>query len=503
MTPLIEMTDITKSFPGVVANDGINLKIMPGKIHALLGENGAGKTTLMNILAGMYQPDRGEIKLRNKTISLRSPNHALRSGIGMIYQHFMLVPSFTVAQNVVVGDERLPFIISKHKISALVRKIAERYGFDIDTEQKTGVLSIGQQQRVEILRALYRGSEVLILDEPTSVLTPQEVSELFAILRRMADEGKAIILITHKLNEVVAVADQVTVLRRGKVVGSAMAGETDENHLAQMMVGRDYFWKRTAEPAEPGPVVLSAQNLTIAGDEGTIAVRDSGLELRGGEITAIAGVAGNGQKELVEAIARMRSLEKGNIILLGKDISQMSAREVIEMGIRFIPEDRIGMGLVGNMGLADNLILRDYYTYAYGQGSTLDYQLINERARELVDRFEIAIPDFKQPVKMMSGGNLQRLLVAREISHNPKLIVAAYPSRGLDVAATEAVYGMLEDEKRKGCAVLLVMEDLEEIMRYADRVVVMFKGSISEPMITAEVDQEVLGLLMAGISDKH
>lgn len=497
------MNDITKSFPGVVANDGVDLKIMPGKIHALLGENGAGKTTLMNILAGMYQPDSGEIKLHNKTISFKSPNHALRSGVGMIYQHFMLVPAFTVAQNVVMGDNRLPFFISKRKSSALVREIAERYGFDINPDQKTGTLSIGQQQRVEILRALYRGSEVLILDEPTSVLTPQEVSELFAILRRMADEGKAVILITHKLNEVMAVADQVTVLRRGKVVGSAMAGETDENELARMMVGRDYFWQRTGEPTNQGPVVLSAKNLTITGDEGGPAVRDATLELKAGTITAIAGVAGNGQKELVEAITRMRPLESGTISLLGKDITNYSTREIIDIGIRFIPEDRIGMGLVGNMGLADNLILRDYYTAAYGRGRTLNYDLITERARELVERFEIVIPDIKQPVKMMSGGNLQRLLVAREISHNPRVIVASYPSRGLDVAATEAIYGMLEDEKRKGCAVLLVMEDLEEIMRYADRVVVMFKGSISEPMNTAEVDQEILGLLMAGITDKH
>ncbi|MGE5423470.1 MAG: ABC transporter ATP-binding protein, partial [Ignavibacteriales bacterium] len=361
MHPVIEMRNITKCFPGVVANQNINLTVMPGEIHALLGENGAGKTTLMNILSGMYRPDSGEILLHGRKVFLKSPFYALKKGVGMIYQHFKLVSSFTVAENVVLGDPRAPIFMRQRKLEKRVREIAGAYGFNLNMSDKVGQLSIGEQQRVEILRALYRKSDVLIMDEPTTVLTPDEVKDLFSILRRMAAQGKAIILITHKLHEVMAVADSVTVLRRGEVVDTIPASQADEGLLARMMVGREADWERHSVEEEAGKPVLEMQAVSVRGDKGNMAIDGLKLDLKSGEILAIAGVAGNGQKELVEAMAGLRPIASGKMLLEKRDVTNRSVRAMTSLGVRLVPEDRLGMGLVGGMGVPDNMILRDYF----------------------------------------------------------------------------------------------------------------------------------------------
>ncbi|MGE5371899.1 MAG: ABC transporter ATP-binding protein [Solirubrobacterales bacterium] len=498
-TPMIEMRNINKRFPGVYANQDVNLTVMPGEIHALLGENGAGKTTLMSILAGMYQPDSGSIWLNGRRIAPRSPHHALELGIGMIYQHFMLVPGFTVAENVVLGSPKGRFWLNRDRLNREIGEFAAQYGFNLNPADQVSHLSIGERQRVEIMRALYLGSKVLILDEPTTVLTPQEVKDLFAILRRMADQGKAIILITHKLNEVAALADAVTVLRKGANAGALQGGSIDEAALAQMMVGRDFEWQSNARQDQPGAVVLSARKLSVTGDRGDQAVRGIHLDVKAGEILALAGVAGNGQRELVEALAGLRDAAEGDIVFENRTITGLGVRERVKLGIRLVPEDRIGVGLVGNMGLADNLILRDYYRTEYSRGSILQYGDITAAAQSVVERFQIQSPDLKSPVREMSGGNLQRLLMAREMLHAPRVILAFYPARGLDIAAAEDVYRLLLAERDRGTAVLLVMEDLDEIMRVTDRVAVMYNGRLSDPLPTAQTNAETIGRLMGGM----
>lgn len=502
MVPVVEMRNICKSFPGVTANDNVSLTVMPGEIHALLGENGAGKTTLMSILAGMVQPDSGEILWKGQRIRLRSPMQALKQGIGMIYQHFMLVPGFTVAENVAMGHPETPFWLNRRRLEEKVRQTAARFGFNLNPGQVVSQLSIGEQQRVEILRVLYRGAEVMILDEPTTVLTPHEVRELFGILQKMKAEGKAIILITHKLREVLEIADRVTVLRRGRVVGSLMASELSEGALAVMMVGKESEWSQETGRKPADGIALKIENLRVRGDHGNLAVKSVNLEVRKGEILAIAGVAGNGQREFLEALAGLREVDSGEIYLNGEPVTNISVRKMIELGIRMIPEDRIGVGLVGNLNLPENLILRDYNDARFGRGWALDYQAIKKWARELVRKFDIDVAALENPVKLMSGGNLQRLLLAREISQNPRVILAAYPTRGLDVAATEAIYHMLLSEREQGAAIILVMEDLDEIMRLADRVVVMYNGTLSPAYEAGQIDIEEIGRLMAGVMNQ-
>jgi len=496
--PLVEMRQIHKSFPGVQANQGVDLCLLPGEIHALLGENGAGKTTLMSILSGMYQPDSGEILLRGQPVSLASPQDALAQGIGMIYQHLMLVPRLSVAENVVLGERRLPFWLSKRRLAHEVGAIIDEYGFNLDPEQKVGSLSLGEQQRVEILRALYRNNDILILDEPTSVLSPGEARDLFNILRNMAQGGRAVILITHKLNEVMAVADRVTVLRRGQVEGSLPIAEADIARLTRMMIGREIPHSDPQPGHEPGPVVLTVKDLEVDGDRGESRVSRVNLQVRQGEMLAIAGVAGNGQEELLQALAGLRPIRGGQVFLQEIEITRSSVRDLLQRGVRMIPEDRMHTGLVRNMGAAENLILRDYYQKEYGAGLLLNRHKIEQAGQRLVDSFAIAVSDLESPVRSLSGGNLQRLMLARELSAAPRLLLAAYPSRGLDVGAAENVYNLLQEARATGTAILCVMEDLEEIMMVADRVAVMYNGRLSPILPVPEADPDQLGQWMAG-----
>lgn len=499
ISALVEMRDIWKGFPGVQANRGVDLRVLPREIHALLGENGAGKTTLMSILAGMYRPDKGSILLKGRTVEFASPQDAITNGIGMIYQHFMLVPRLTVAENLVLGVKQSPFWVRKKELKREVEETIQHYGFQLDPDQKVGSLSLGAQQRVEILRALYRNSEVLILDEPTAVLTPGEAQELFAILRQMADEGRAVILITHKLNEVMAVADRVTVLRKGEVVDSLPIAGVDSRSLTRMMIGREIQTEQIKPGRSVGPVVLQVDGVKVKGDRGEQAVHGVSLEVRQGEMVAIAGVAGNGQEELLQSLGGLRKVLSGQALLRGMDITRCTVRELVQKGIRMIPEDRMHTGLVGNLGVADNFILRDYQRPEYSSGILLSPEQIKPRAENLVERFSISARDMMSPVRLLSGGNLQRLMLGRELLSEPVLLLASYPARGLDVGAAENVYAMLDEALEQGTAILAVMEDLDEILQYADRVAVMYNGRLSPLIPTAQASLDQLGAWMAGI----
>lgn len=500
MTPaIIEMHNISKNFPGVQANRSINLRLLPGEIHALLGENGAGKTTLMSILAGMYRPDSGEILLRGQAVSFSSPQDAINHGIGMIYQHFMLVPRLTVAENVILGYRKQAFYLSKKRLLDEVKKTIDHYGFNLDPGQKVGTLSLGEQQRVEILRALYRQSDVLILDEPTAILSPLETHELFTILRRMADEGKAVILITHKLNEVMAAADRVTVLHRGELVDSLPIAEVDSRTLTHLMIGHDVQTNPSHPLHQSASVILQVRNLQVQGDRGERVVNRVNLNLRKGEMLAIAGVSGNGQEELLQALAGLRPVTGGQVFLQETDITNMPVRDLLQKGVRMIPEDRLRTGLVGNLNVIDNIVLRDYYKEEYGRLGLLNFKKTRSTAQNLLERFQVLTSDLDNPVRLLSGGNLQRLMLARELLSQPELLLAVYPSRGLDVGAAQNVYALMDEARKQGTAILTVMEDLEEILQVADRVAVMYNGLLSPLLPIGEVSPGHLGELMAGI----
>jgi simple sugar transport system ATP-binding protein len=495
--PVIEMVGINKSFPGVRANKNINFRVYPGEIHALLGENGAGKSTLMSILAGLYRPDSGTIKVKDSPVRLRSPRLALQAGIGMIYQHFRLVNNLTVAENVVLG---YPGGIRTRgdQIEQRVRELSAKYGMAVDPHARISHLSLGEQQRVEILKMLYRGCDTLIMDEPTTVLTPQEVKDLFNTLRLMADQGKAVVLITHKLNEVMEIADYVTVLRRGEVVGSDHIENLDEHALTHMMVSRDVIFQELNRTTQSGPTVFEIKGLTVPSDQGHAAVRQADLQLHQGEIMAIAGVAGNGQRELVEAMAGLRPITAGSIRMQGKEISHLPARLRTAMGLTLIPEDRMGMGLVPNTSVVENAMLRNYQFPEYRRGGLLNYAKLESYTRSLIERHQIMVADIHHPVNYLSGGNLQKLLLGRELDLNPKVLVAAYPVRGLDVAAAQAVNEMMLEQRSKGTAILLILEDLDDVFRLADRVAVMYDGEIQAVLDVSETDIDSIGALMLG-----
>ncbi len=501
-TPIIEMDGITKVFPGVVANDRIAFRVQAGEIHALLGENGAGKSTLMSILAGLYQPDAGTIKLKGQVKRFRSPRLALAAGVGMIYQHFRLVDNLTVAENIILGTPGKSIRLQKAAMEAEVARLSEQFGLDIDPQAKVSHLSLGEQQRVEILKMLYRGCDILIMDEPTTVLNPQEVNDLFAMLRKMAGQGKAIILITHKLNEVLQIADTVTVLSKGRVAASQKTAELDERTLTRMMVGYDLQYSQAERQQEPGAVVLQVKNLRVAGDQGYLAVNGFDLEIRSGEILGIAGVAGNGQRELVESIAGLRAIADGQIELDGQDISKSGVRDRLAQGICMVPEDRMGMGLVPNLSVMQNAMLRSYFKDDYCHGFIFDYKKIRAYTHKLIEDYNVSLASIDHPINYLSGGNLQKLLLGREISQEPRVLIASYPVRGLDVAATEAVFNLLLAEREKGTAVLIILEDLEDIFRLADRVAVMYAGTIKAVLDVRETNAEEVGLLMLGVGEK-
>lgn len=496
---VVEMRGITKQFPGVIANKNVNFKVLAGEIHALLGENGAGKSTLMSILSGLYRPDAGEIWLRGKRVVIRSPRQALDYGIGMVHQHFRLVDSFSVTENVILGTISWKQISLRMKdYAGDLSRIAQEFGLKVDPYAKVWQLSIGEKQRVEILKLLYRGADLLILDEPTAVLTPQETRDLFQTLRQMAAGGKSVIIITHKLQEVMEVADQITVLRKGKNAGSAAVKETSEKELTRMMVERDVLFTTAGKASAEGEPVLSVQGISVPGDQGLLAVKNLSLEVMSGEILGIAGVAGNGQRELAEALTGLRSISGGKIIVGDQDLTHKKPRDFIDAKVSSIPEDRLGTGLVPGLDVYDNVILKDYRKPPIGKGLLINQRAVREKAENLVDEFHIQVSDLRYPVRMLSGGNLQRLLLAREIMSRPRLVIASYPARGLDIGATEAVYRLLLDLCNEGTAVLLISEDLDELITLSDRIAVIYSGKIAGVVPAEDADIEELGFMMVG-----
>ncbi len=509
--PAVQMRGIVKRFPGVVANDHVDLEVRAGEIHALLGENGAGKSTLMNVLSGLYRQDAGEIYLAAKgdgdlrRVEINSPRDAIEMGIGMVHQHFMLVPTQTVAENVILGLKRPRFALNLRQVEKEILDISRHYRLQVDPGAYIWQLSVGEQQRVEILKLLYRGADVLILDEPTAVLTPQESEELGHTLRRMAGEGKAVIFITHKLDEVTAFADRVTVLRDGKNVATLPTADTNKAELARLMVGREVLFHLDKEEVECGQAVLCLENLEALGDKGLPALRRVSLQVASGEILGIAGVAGNGQRELAEVITGLRPATGGKVLVHGRPLTNASPRDFIRAGVSHIPGDRMGMGLAGNLPVSDNLIMKDYRHPPLSSGPFLRHNAITEFAKRLIRVFQIATPSPQTPVRTLSGGNLQKTILAREItafdqhaSDQAALLVAVHPTRGLDVGATESVQRTLLEQRARGTAILLISEDLDELLAISDRIAVMYEGEIMGIVDADSADVEQLGLMMAG-----
>jgi ABC-type uncharacterized transport system ATPase subunit len=502
MAPVLELKGITKRFPGVLANDHIDLTLEEGQIHALLGENGAGKTTLMNILYGLYQPDEGEIWVQGKQIKVHSPSDAIASGIGMVHQHFMLIPVFTVTENVMLGDEdvRAGGILDRKTVAAKIRQISEQYNLQVDPDAYVEDLPVGVQQRVEIIKLLYREADILILDEPSAVLTPQEVEELIKIMRSLVEKGKSIIFITHKLKEVLEIADQITVIRRGKVVGATTPQEANQNQLAEIMVGRQVDLEVDKEPGRPGQRVLEVKDLMVLDDRHQLAVDGVSFEVMEGEVLGIAGVQGNGQTELVEAITGLRLSTSGKIVITDEDLTNSTPRQITEQGVAHVPEDRQKDGLVLPFPVADNLILNTYYQAPFSKGVVLQADKILENANQLIKDFDIRTPGAMTKAGALSGGNQQKVIVAREFSRPIKLLVASQPTRGLDVGSIEYIHRRIIEKRDQGTAILLVSTELDEIMGLSDRIAVMYRGKIVDVMPAQAVTKEQVGLLMAGIT---
>jgi ABC-type uncharacterized transport system ATPase subunit len=499
MTLVIEAKDITKQFPGVLANDHVNFDLHKGEIHALLGENGAGKTTLMNVLYGLYKPDSGQVWVDGKPIVIRSPKDSILAGIGMVHQHFMLIPVFTVAENIMLGDETVHNgTLDQKGVAKHVLELSHQYNLDVDPTALVGQLPVGVQQRVEIVKALYRNAKILILDEPTAVLTPQEADELFVIMRELTKRGVSIIFITHKLKEVLAVADRITVMRAGKVVGTTKPGETNEAKLAAMMVGREVILKVEKDAAKPGEEILKVDGLKARDARGLETVRGVSFHVCAGEVLGIAGVQGNGQTELVQALTGLRPMSGGTMWFSGKDMTGMSPRPITETGMAHIPEDRQRHGLVLAYSVADNMVLNTYYQPPFGVHGVLQPAAIDANARELIQEYDVRTPSPYVPVRKLSGGNQQKVIVARELSHPVKLLVANQPTRGLDVGSIEYIHKEIIIMRDRGVAVLLVSAELDEIMALSDRIAVMYRGQIVATVEAAKVTREQLGLWMAG-----
>nr|WP_112430508.1 ABC transporter ATP-binding protein [Thermogemmatispora tikiterensis] len=505
----VEMRDICKAWPGVVANDHVNLRVRRGEIHALVGENGAGKTTLMNILYGLVRPDSGEIYINGERVHISGPRDAIRLHIGMVHQHFMLIPPLTVAENIVLGQEPGgPLAVyDRRRARELVLQLSARYGLPIDPDTRIEKLSVGLQQRVEILKALYRAADILILDEPTGVLTPQETYELFDVLRALSRQGKTVIFITHKLREVLDLTDRVTVLRRGRNVGELVTRETNQAEIARLMVGREVLLRVEKRPARPGPVVLRVENLHASSDRGLEALQGVSFEVHAGEILGIAGVEGNGQSELVEVLSGMRRATAGRVTVThasgqqtGKtyDITSMNAREVRLVGVAHIPEDRRGSGLVLSDTIESNTILgRERWPRFAWARFILRLGEVAQWARRLVREFDVRTPSTRLPVRALSGGNQQKVIVAREFAADPQLLIAAQPTRGVDIGAIEFIHRRLVEQRDAGKAILLVSAELDEIRSLSDRIAVMYEGRIVD-IVTPEASEEELGLLMTG-----
>ena len=498
--PVIEMRNITKKFPGVLANDHVNLSLYPGEVHALLGENGAGKSTLMNVLTGIYKPDEGQMYFCGEHFNLKNPKVAVDLGIGMVHQHFHLLEPLTVTENLLLGAKKKKVFLNFKTAAEKVKACSDKYGMFVEPTAKIWQLSVGEQQRVEILKLLFHGAEILILDEPTAVLTPQEAEELFNNLHKMAAEGKSVVFITHKLNEVMNFADRITVLRDGKSAATMLRSETNKEALTKIMVGRELEPEINCEEKffEESECLLNIEGINVYNDRKLLALKNVDLKIHAGEILCIAGVAGNGQRELSESIAGLRKISKGKITVNGQDVTNNSPKELIRKGVAFIPEDRIGVGLISNMDMMGNLILKNYDKAENSKYGILNKKKIKEDAKEIADLYEIKSTGIGKPVKLMSGGNQQKLLVAREISDVPSLIVAVYPVRGVDIGATEAIHRILLEQRRNGAAILLISEDLDEIFSLADTIAVLHNGEINGVIKKCDATYEQIGWLMLG-----
>ena len=493
------MREITKIFGDFVANDHINLNVRRGEIHALLGENGAGKSTLMNMLAGLLEPTSGEIAIKGEVVKIDSPSKAAHLGIGMVHQHFMLVDAFTVAENIILGSETTKAgVIDIKKAIQEIKEVSEKYGLDVDPTAKVADISVGAQQRVEILKTLYRGADLLIFDEPTAVLTPAEITELLKIMKALVQEGKSIILITHKLDEIRAVADTVTVIRRGKSIETVeVAGATNQD-LAEWMVGRSVSFKTEKVAADPKEVILSIKDLVVNENRGIPAVKGLSLDVRAGEVVGIAGIDGNGQSELIQAITGLRKVKSGEIYIKGENVVGKTPRKITEMQVSHVPEDRHRDGLVLQMTVAENIALQTYYKEPNSKNGILNYNVINEHARELMAEFDVRGAGELVPAKALSGGNQQKAIIAREIDRNPDLLIVSQPTRGLDVGAIEYIRKRLIAERDKGKAVLVVSFELDEILDVSDRIAVIHDGVIHGIVDPAKTNKQELGVLMAG-----
>lgn len=505
---IIEMRGITKRFPGVLANDQIDFDLMAGEVHALLGENGAGKTTLMNILYGLYKPDEGEISVRGKPVDFRSPKDAIDLGIGMVHQYFTLIPTMSVTENIVLGlrSAKEP-LLDLEGAEKRIAELSKTYNLKVDPRAKVEQLSVGEKQRVEIIKALYRGPQVLILDEPTSVLTPQEIKDLFKTIRSMVKESFTVIFITHKLREVMAISDRVTVLRRGKVVARLETKSTSPKELSREMVGREVLLRIEKPEAKTAEVAVEVKDLWALSDKGSPALKNLSFHMNKGEILGVAGVAGNGQRELAEVLTGMRRATEGKVFFLGKDMTNRSPREIIELGVGHIPEDRTGMGLIMDFSVAENLFLEirskppfsHRWFLPFEKRYFLDDHEIRKQAKRLIQEYGIVTPSPDAPARNLSGGNLQRLILAKVLSRNPRVLVAAQPTSGLDIGATEFICKKLLEQRGKGTAILLISEDLNIIMSMSDRIAVMYEGEIVGVLPAAKAKISEIGLMMAGV----
>ncbi|QED47604.1 ABC transporter ATP-binding protein [Cytobacillus dafuensis] len=504
MEYVIEMLNIRKEFPGIVANDNITLQLKKGEIHALLGENGAGKSTLMNVLFGLYQPENGEIRVNGEPVKITNPNIANDLGIGMVHQHFMLVEPFTVTENIILGKETTSGgKIDIKNAEKKVREISEKYGLAVDPQAKISDISVGMQQRVEILKTLYRGAEILIFDEPTAVLTPQEIHELIQIMKTLINEGKSIILITHKLKEIMEVCDRVTVIRKGVGIGTVNVSETNPNELASLMVGREVTFKTEKIPADPKQNVLDIKDLHVKDSRGLSAINGLDLQIRAGEIVGIAGVDGNGQTELLEAITGLRRSESGSIMINGKNIRNHSPRKVTESGVGHIPQDRHKHGLVLDFPIGENMVLQTYYQKPFSNKGVLNFKEIYKKANSLIKEFDVRTPSEFTLARALSGGNQQKAIIGREVDRDPDLLIAAQPTRGLDVGAIEFIHKRLIEQRDHGKAVLLLSFELDEIMNVSDRIAVIYEGKIVAIVDPKQTTEQELGLLMAGSQRKE
>ena len=500
-TPVLEVRNITKKFPGVVANEDVSIRLMPGEILALLGENGAGKSTLMNIVYGLYHPTSGEILVNGEPVVFHTPKDAIARGIGMVHQHFQLVPVMTVVENVMLGDESTKLgKLDRKLVAARITELSERYGLAVDPHAVIEDLPVGVRQRVEIIKALYRKADILILDEPTAVLTPQEIEGLFEVMELLRGQGKSIIFITHKLKEVLHITDRIVVLRGGKTVGEADPKTATQGSLASMMVGREVILTVDKEPAQPKQVVLELEGISARDDLDQPALRNVSLQVHAGEIVGVAGVQGNGQTELVEVITGLRHADSGRVRINDKEMTNASPRHITVDGEScHIPEDRHAYGMVGSYSVAHNLVLNTYFQPPFARNATIDEKAINEHAVELVEKFDVRTPSVMTLGHSLSGGNQQKMVVAREFSRPIKLLVAAQPTRGIDVGSIEFIHNQIVAKRDEGIAVLVVSSELDEIMALSDRIVVMYKGEIIDIVPRADATREGLGLLMAGI----